>query len=228
MAARTGKKCRKIGKKDTRQQARTALLASEEKEDKETGKIKAVARDEPTLKYAHTKLSAHCEEKNTEKKKETPAGASSGGGVGGVGGAACDTVTGRDFSLSLPPPPQSVTPPAHMPSIKSRRECVRESGKTSKTLEDLDKEEEEEEVVGLSIRKHTEKYGSRGAQLTSAYVGMREFADKEEEEAAALAYLNQRGERTEGREGESVWGGSLSGRGGAGEARERKKQKGKA
>jgi hypothetical protein len=83
-----------------------------------------------------------------------------------------------------------VTPPAHTPSIKSRRESVAESGKTSKTTEHLDKEEEEE--VELSIREQTEKYGSCGAHLTSAYVGIREFTDKQEEEAATLAYLNQR------------------------------------
>lgn len=83
-----------------------------------------------------------------------------------------------------------MTPPAHTSSIKIRRESVAESGKTSKTTEHLDKEEEEE--VDLSIREQTEKYGRSGAQLTSAYVGIREFAGKQEEETVVLVYLNQR------------------------------------
>ncbi len=168
MAAKKENKCRKIEKKDTTQQARTALLASEEKEEKE-GKIRAVARDGPTSKYANTKLSAHCED-------------------------------------------------------KSKKESVTDSGKKSKAPEYLDKDEGEE--VELSIRQHTEADGSSGAQHPSAYVGVREFADKEEEEeeTVALAYLNQRGGRKEGRERE--WGGgSLSGWGVAGESHERKKKK---
>ncbi len=188
MAARTPKNNRKIEKNDTTHQARTALLASEEKEVKE-GQIKAVARDEPTLKRAHTKLSAHCEEKNKETKKETHAGSSRGGA-----------------------------------------ECA-EARKKSKAPESLDREEEEEvelsirkHTEALSIRKHTEAYGSSGAQHPSAYVGMREFADTEDEEAVSIAYLNQRGEGKAGRERE--WGGgSLSGGGGAGEARERTNKK---